>query len=212
MTTLMSRGEVVVRSMRDEDVAPVVRLQLSSLEGSFITELGARFLMAFHRAALDHAQTNAFVAFDEEKRLAGFVMATADVHAFNAHVKRRIVVPMAAALASPSRVRMALRIARGLLEGEPQPPIPAELLLLVVSGTARRRGHGQRLLTTLETAFRAGGIARYRVAVRSHLAVARLFYAAAGFEFEQELRVLGAPMTYLTKRVPAPSANTESHT
>jgi ribosomal protein S18 acetylase RimI-like enzyme len=212
MTAVTSDGEVVVRPMRDEDVAPVVRLQLSFLEGSFITELGARFLMAFHRAALDHAQTKAFVAFDEGKHLAGFVMATIDVHAFNAHVKRRIVVPMATALASPRRTRIALRIALSLFEGEPQPPIPAELLLLVVSGTARRRGHGQRLLTTLEAAFRAEGIARYRVAVRSHLAVARLFYVAAGFDFEEERRVLGAPMTYLTKLVSEPSKPTANST
>jgi hypothetical protein len=44
-------------------------------------------------------------------------------------------------------------------------------------------------------------VSRYRVAVRSHLAAARAFYGATGFEPEQELRVLGHPMTYLTKKI-----------
>jgi hypothetical protein len=39
------------------------------------------------------------------------------------------------------------------------------------------------------------------VAVRSHLSVARAFYLATGFIPEQEMMVLGAPMTYLTKVV-----------
>ena len=36
----------------------------------------------------------------------------------------------------------------------------------------------------------------------SDLRRARSFYEATGFEPEQELQVLGQPMTYLTKRVP----------
>ena len=50
-------------------------------------------------------------------------------------------------------------------------------------------------------AFAAERVSCYRVAVRSHLTVARAFYLATGFQPEQELSVLGAPMTYLTKVV-----------
>jgi GNAT superfamily N-acetyltransferase len=88
-----------------------------------------------------------------------------------------------------------------LVEREPEPYIPAELLLLVVDGRVRRRGIGRQLLGALEDAFAREGVTRYRVAVRSHLASARAFYQSLDFAPEQELAVLGRPMTYLTKDV-----------
>jgi hypothetical protein len=39
------------------------------------------------------------------------------------------------------------------------------------------------------------------VAVRMHLAAARAFYVAEGFQPEQERSVLGHPMIYLTKEI-----------
>jgi hypothetical protein len=53
----------------------------------------------------------------------------------------------------------------------------------------------------MEDAFDRDEVARYRVAVRSHLAAARAFYSALNFEHEQERHVLGRPMVFLTKRV-----------
>jgi ribosomal protein S18 acetylase RimI-like enzyme len=154
-----------------------------------------------HGVALDHPATIALVASDAGAAIVGFAIASLDVHAFNAHVKPRVLPALARALAAPRRWRLAFSIARGLTEPEPQPPIPEELLLLVVDARVRRRGIGQRLLAELETGFARSGARRYRVAVRSHLAVARAFYLALGFQHEQQLLVLGHPMTYLTRRV-----------
>jgi GNAT superfamily N-acetyltransferase len=86
---------------------------------------------------------------------------------------------------------------------EPQPAISAELLLLVVDASVRRHQIGRRLVDALEEVFATEHVVLYRVAVRSHLTVARAFYLATGFVPEQELAVLGAPMTYLTKVVRA---------
>lgn len=194
--------EIVVRRMSTSDIEAVVELQVASLTGSIVTGIGPRFLAAFRAAALQHGQTRAFVAVDADRRIAGFVTASTDVHAFNAHVKPKILVPLLRALASPRGLRIGWNIARGVFEGEPQPSVPAELLL-VAAASYRRRGIAQRLVTSLEDAFRREVVARYRVAVRSHLAVARAFYLATGFEPEQELTVLGQPMTYLTRRVTA---------
>ena len=108
---------------------------------------------------------------------------------------------LASALLHPSRWRLAPSVVRGAIESEPEPYVPAELLLLVVDSRARRRGIGHRLLTELERRLANQQVAVYRVAVRSYLEIARAFYRASGFEPEQELTVLGHPMTYLTKRV-----------
>jgi ribosomal protein S18 acetylase RimI-like enzyme len=193
--------DIAIRPMAPSDIARVAALQVAFLEGSILTELGPRFLTRFHTAALDLESTRAFVAAGSGDDLAGFVVGSVDVDAFNRYVKPRVVLSMACALLPPPRWRLAWSVARGLTEAEPQPHVPAELLLLVVDSRVRRRGIGLQLLSALEASFAAARLSRYRVAVRSHLEVARAFYRASGFELEQQLTVLGHPMTYLTKRV-----------
>ena len=193
---------VDVRVMAESDIDHVVALQSAFLEGSLVTEFGPGFLRRFHAGALSHAATRGFVAVDGGA-IAGFVLASLDVHGFNAHVKPRVLLPLAAALVDPRRWHLAASLLRAPFEPDPQPHIPGELLLLVVDARGRRRGIGRRLLSVLEGAFAKEGVSRYRVAVRSRLTVARAFYEALGFEHEQDLTVLGQPMTYLTKRVDA---------
>ncbi|MBZ5557461.1 MAG: GNAT family N-acetyltransferase [Acidobacteriia bacterium] len=207
MAEALSAAGTTVRPMTVADIDAIVELQLAFLEGSIITALGPGFLVAFYRAALAHPHTLAFVAAEDAGAgagggpVVGFALATLDVGAFNAHVKPRVLRALALAVLSPRGWRLAWSIVRGIGEPEPQPYMPAELLLLVVDSRVRRRRIGHTLLTELEAAFARAQAARYRVAVRSHLAVARAFYLALGFEPEQQLLVLGHPMTYLTKRV-----------
>ena len=192
---------VRIRPMTPADIPPVVALQVAFLEGSIVTELGPSFLARMHAAALDEPATLAHVACDETGAVVGFVIASLDVHAFNRHVKPRVLLALAAALLRPRHWRLLSSVLRGAAEGEPEPYVPAELLLLVVDSRARRRHIGRRLLVELERALASHGVPTYRVAVRSHLEIARAFYLALGFEPEQTLSVLGRPMTYLTKRV-----------
>jgi ribosomal protein S18 acetylase RimI-like enzyme len=187
--------------MTAADIAAVVELQRAFLDGSVVTQLGPRFLTAFYRAALGHPSSCAFVAAEPDGTIGGFALASLDVAAFNRHTKRRVFVPLAQALLTPRGLPLIWRFARSLAEYEPEPPMPAELLLLTVDARYRRRGIGHRLLAAIEQAFAHDGVTRYRVAVRSQLAVARAFYLATGFESEQEALVLGQPMTYLIKRV-----------
>jgi GNAT superfamily N-acetyltransferase len=192
---------VVVRPMTPEDIAAVAELQMAFLDGSIVTQLGPRFLTALHQAALGHPSTRAFVASEADGAIGGFAVASLDVAAFNRHVKRRVFAPLVQTLLTPRGLPLIWRFAQSLIEPEPEPYMPAELLLLTVDSRHRRRGIGQRLLSAAEQAFARDGVSRYRVAVRSQLAVARAFYLATGFEAEQELLVLGQPMAYLTKRV-----------
>jgi ribosomal protein S18 acetylase RimI-like enzyme len=192
---------IAIRPMTPADIAAVVALQIAFLEGSIVTELGPAFLARFHGLALQQPATLAFVACDGAGAIVGFVVASLDVHAFDGYVKPRVLPALALALLLPRRWPLLWSVARGVADAAPQPDVPAELLLLVVDSRVRRRRIGQRLLVELETMLGARAVTRYRVAVRSHLEVARAFYRALGFEPEQELTVLGRPMTYLTKRV-----------
>ena len=187
--------------MSPTDIPAVVALQIAFLDGSIVTELGAVFLTRFHTLALEHESSRAFVARGADDRIVGFALGSLDVHAFNRYVKPRVLASLIRSLLSPSRVGLVGSLARMVAEGEPQPPIPAELLLLVVDPGARRSGVGGGLLKAMEGVFAGQEISRYRVAVRSHLAVARAFYSARAFEHEQERTVLGRPMVYLTKQV-----------
>ena len=191
---------ILVRPIAATDIRALVDLQKASLDGSVITQLGRGFLAAFHAAALEHPSSHALLAV-AGGAIGGFALATVDVDAFNSHVKRRVFVPLLRSLAAPRGLPLMWRFARSLVEPQPEPQMPAELLLLVVDARYRRRGIGQRLLAEMEQAFVGDGVARYRVAVRSHLAVAKAFYMATGFEREQDLLVLGQPMTYLIKRI-----------
>lgn len=165
-----------------------------------VTEFGTDFLRRFHMLALSHPSSIAFVAFDGDG-VVGFLLSSVDVQAFNGYVKPRVVTQALRALLNPRRWHLGVGLLRGLMELEPQPHMPAELLLLVVRGHGRRQGVGRLLVEALEASFGRAGISRYRVAVRSQLTVARAFYQALDFKHEQDLIVLGQPMTYLTKQI-----------
>lgn len=201
LAPVVTAAPTTIRPTTPVDIPSVVALQIAFLEGSIVTEFGPAFLARFHAAALGQPATLAFVACDEAGSIVGFVIASLDVHAFNGYVKPRVLPALAMALLLPRHWALTWSVVRGIVEGEPEPYVPAELLLLVVDARVRRRRIGHRLLVELESALAARGVQRYRVAVRSHLEVARAFYRALGFEPEQELTVLGRPMTYLTKRV-----------
>jgi ribosomal protein S18 acetylase RimI-like enzyme len=187
--------------MSPADIPIVVRLQTSFLNQSIVTGLGPAFLARFHGAALEHEASRAFVARDADGLMIGFALASVDVDGFNRYVKPRVLTATIRSLLSPARFGLVGRLARMVFEGEPHPPIPAELLLLVVDRQARRRGVGGGLIGAVEETFAAQGIRRYRVAVRSRLDAARAFYVALGFQHEQNRTVLGQPMVYLTKQV-----------
>ena len=198
-TASTQASRAALHPMSRADVPAVIAQQHACLRGSIVTELGDRFLTRFHAAALEHPATRAFVAREQE--LIGFAIGTIDVHAFNRFVKPRVLPALVRALLSPRGLMLAPRFVGSIVERKPQPHIPAELLLLAVDERARRQGVGRRLLAALEEDFARDGVAVYRVAVRTRLDDARRFYRAVGFDAEQQMLVLGEPMTYLTKRL-----------
>src|SRR5262245_29376441 len=117
--------------MSHADIPAVVKLQVAFLEGSIVTELGAGFLTRFHSLAVTHESSRAFVA-RHGGNLFGFALGTIDVHAFNRFMKPRVLGALIRSVLTPSRIALVSSLARMMAEGEPQPPLPAELLLLVV--------------------------------------------------------------------------------
>jgi GNAT superfamily N-acetyltransferase len=194
-------SDIDIRPASPGDIAAIVGLQISSLDGSVVTALGSSFLRRFHATALAHSSTRAFVAVGGGDAVVGFLLASTDLESFKRYVQRRVLLSLARALVAPGGWRHAMAFACGLAEADPRPSMPAALLLLFVDSRVRRRGVARQLLMKLDQAFAADGVSRYRVAVRQHLAGARAFYLAEGFQWEQELPVLGHPMIYLTKDV-----------
>ena len=160
-TRVISSLSPRTRPTLPSDVTSIADLQTAYLKGSLVTEFGHRFLRRFHHISLTAPSTCAFVAVEGDV-IVGFVLGTLDVHAFNARVKPRILGSLATALAAPRRWRLLMSLVRGIAEREPQPGIPAELLLLVVEAKGRRRGIGRHLLGVLEAAFSAGAPRRAR--------------------------------------------------
>ena len=194
-----TREDLRIEPMAAADIEAVVRLQVATLPDSLVTQLGPRFLRSFHAHALADEGTIALVARTGEGALAGFTLGTTDGERFRRRMRAALLVELALALAP--RPALARRFALGLLHREPASVVAAELLLLAVHGDHRRRHVGSDLLGGLERRFLSARVPEYRVAVRSWLAPAIGFYRSLAFEVEAEADVLGAPMTYLRRRI-----------
>ncbi len=191
-----ARGRASIRTAGEKDLGPIVAIAGQELGPSLVVRLGPAFLHRMLALARRHPATCLLVAEDASEVVA-FALATRDRHGFDAFLKPRLLAALAAALLR--RPRLAPPFVRSLLDGEAQPPIPAELMLLAVRADHRRASLATDLLEVMESEWRAAGIARYRVSMRSELTVALEFYRHRGFVFEQERSVLGRPMTYLTR-------------
>jgi len=187
-----------LRRLTASDVLAVARLQSGLLQNSAITQLGVGFLVRFYRVALA-AGCEAFVACDADGRVIGAALATEDIARFNAYVTPRIALRLLASLSR--RWALAFRFLRGCFERKPSRHVAAELLLLFVDGSRQRGGTGKRLVQAVEDAFARRGVIEYRVSLRSEIRGAQAFYAAIGFQYDDELIVLGRPMTYLKKQI-----------
>ena len=183
---------LAITPMATSDIESIVELQIETLTTSLVTQLGPRFLRHFHRIILSQSSTVALVARAAGRpELLGFVTGVTSSHRFRGAVKTRCALP--AAFALMRRWTLIRPFVAGLLESQPgpEPESDAELLLLAAS----------QLVEALEEQFLAADVTQYRVAVRSWLVEAVSFYRHHNFEVEAETTVLGAPMTYLRRRI-----------
>ncbi len=193
-------GTIRVRQAREEDIPAIVKLQTRLLGDSLVTQLGEAFLRRFYAAAFQDSNSVAFVAVHEDS-INGFAIGTSDVTGFHRTMMPRIAIAMVVALIAPRRLHLLSRFMHRLFEKEAEPHIDAELVFLFVDSGHQRQRIGSRLVASLEEWLRQRACSRYRVAVRSQLVAAISFYEAAGFTFEQQVNVLGDPMTYLVRRL-----------
>ncbi len=190
---------LTVEPMLDSDIGLAAEMAVRLLPASVLTQLGASFVKALYRAALEHPATVALKAIDSSGTTIGFCLASSDTSDLLRGLRRRLLFTTLRSLLSLVRLKLIPRFVSGIFEDEPRPHLAAELLLLYVDETCQRQGGGRALTGQLETAFRGRRVDRYRVAVRSQLTKAKAFYAATGFVFEQERLVLGEPMTYFVR-------------
>jgi ribosomal protein S18 acetylase RimI-like enzyme len=190
-----------VGPMLADEVTLAAEMAVRLLPASLLAQLGTPFMVTFFKAALDHPDTIALTAMDQAGQVVGFCLASSNTSAFQRSVRARVLGATARALMNPARVRLIPSFIRGFFETEPEPHIPAELLLLYVDGVCQRQGSGRALVEQLERGFKGRGVPRYRVAVRSQLTMAKAFYCATGFVPEQERTVLGEPMSYFVREI-----------
>jgi ribosomal protein S18 acetylase RimI-like enzyme len=187
-----------IRTAGEDDLGAIVAIAGRELEPSLIVRLGPGFVRRLLALALRHPATSLLVAEDANEVVA-FALATRDRHGFDRFLKPRLVPVLTGALLR--QPRLAPAFFRSIVDGEPEPIIPAELMLLAVRADRQRSSLGSQLLDALEAEWRAAGVPRYRVSMRTELTAALEFYRQRGFVFEQERPVLGRPMTYLIKNL-----------
>lgn len=200
--------DVRARRARPEDVDIVAALHVSELPGSFLAQLGTRFLQLLYRRLMLSPAAVLLVA-SEQERVIGFVAGTEDTSSFYKEFLRRDGL-RAAVTAAPRAVRHGRRIAETLgysrrmassgptATGVDALP-PAELLSLAVARVARRRGVGTALVQELQAELERRGVAALRVVVAADNAPAIQAYRTCGFTDAGRVQVhRGQPSQVLT--------------
>jgi len=171
--------------LQREHAPRVAELHCAALAGDFLPSLGQGFLTVFYEGVLDLGVGFGFVAI-EDGRPAGFVLGSADASV----LFKRVVAGRAVTLglrAIPAVIRKPALIAN-VLETflypgkESAAPEKAELVVIGFDAAYRGRGLGRGLVNALDDAFRAQGIASYKVTVLQANQGANSFYRALGFQ------------------------------
>ena len=191
-----------LRPGRAEDVAVVAAMHHTGLPDSFLTLLGAPFLQVLYRRIVASPGSLLVVA-DLDGQVVGFVAGTEDTGLLYRDFVRRDGLK-AGAVAAPRAVRHARRVvetltySRRATTGETPLP-PAELLSLVVAGSARERGVGAALVRHLQADLRARGVDAVRVVVAADNASAVRLYRSCDFSDAGLIQVhRGQPSRVLT--------------
>lgn len=189
------------RAWKASDVPSVARLHREGLRGSFLPELGIRFLETMYELLWATPEVFGFVA-EEEGSVAGFICCTVSRKATDRTLRRRKILLLGKAL--PALLRRPARIVR-LLSGGGYAKKPhkteAELLAVVVRDEKRSRGIGRGLLQLSREEFRRREVDDYCVVVAEENIRAVRFYEKNGLVRQAVVEVFGRPMVELYERL-----------
>lgn len=178
-------SDLVVRELREEDVAACADLHVRSFPGFFLSELGPRFLREFYRGFLGDPSALTAVALAADGSLQGVVVGTTSPSGFFSRLWRRrffgfmlasVLVVLRRPIAAPRLLKAVLY--RG------QVPVEVEGALLssiCVEPSAKARGTGSALISRFRDMARATGMGAYLVTDRDDNEAANAFYQRNGW-------------------------------
>jgi len=168
---------MIVRDMRRDDLADVVRIHRAAFPNFFLSFLGPRFLVEFYGAVMRDGI--ALVAVDDD--IIGFVAGVPEPRGFYRKLVRRRFAPIALALVPaivrrPATIAKVMRRARQRTAEERE---GVELMSLAVDPARQSRGAGRALVQAF--AGRAGGRALWLTTDSVENDRVKSFYESLGF-------------------------------
>lgn len=181
---------VSIRPATTSDSLAIANLHAGMIDSGFLSSLGPSFLDLLYRALISGRYGDVLVA-ETDNGVVGFVAGTSDTGSFyrefiTEHLLQA-VVRLAPALTRPRTWR---RIWETLRYGSSRDePVKAELLSMAVAESARRRGVGRRLVSSLIEKNKERKVRAMKVVVGASNESAIRLYQSCGFGEERVFEV-----------------------
>jgi glycosyltransferase involved in cell wall biosynthesis/ribosomal protein S18 acetylase RimI-like enzyme len=183
-----SNGHVKLRKARPEDARQLARLHMECLPGSFLPQLGSRFLRLLYEAMATD-EDGAIVVADQGGRVVGFISAVRSVPNFYRRFYRthglKALLYALPRLARWPVLKRAWETARYPAR-IPQKP-EAELLSLALDPACRGRGTGRALVEEVLRELGNRGVSEAKGVVHVDLEAPNQMYDRMGFQIVDQL-------------------------
>lgn len=190
-------GEVSIN-----DSHQLAKLHTQALPGDFLPSLGVDFLEAFYGGVIGRRSVFGF-ASRKKGCVEGFVIGTENMGDF---IKLTLINNFLK-LSFLLFVQVLKRplILKNLVEtltysGKENKP-PAELVVIAIDKSSRRKGLGRKLILELESEMKRRGIGEYKLAVTKRNKKANAFYQALNFDYKSSFRLYGKSWNVLVKKL-----------
>lgn len=192
-------GELIastVRPLRADDAPTVAMLHQQGIPTGFLSSLGPKFLTELYSVLADSQHGFGFVC-DLGEAPVGFIACATDTWRFYKEAPRKRGVRLALRLLPHIWRPRALRntIETVLYPSDLPDGLPAaEILSIVVTAKARRRGIGRALVRRAMAAFRGRDIKQAIVSAWAGNEAAEALYRSFGFDVAHTRKHHGLPM------------------
>lgn len=186
-----------VIAMTKQHARSAAQMHRTSIPGGFLSGLGSMFLTQLYAAIPSCPSGFGYVWQEEDGRVAGFIACAENVgKLYKQGLLRRgvlMALPLIRFVLRPSVMKRMWQTLRYPAETDQQLP-QAEILSIVVSSEARRKGIGKALVQAALQEFDRRGAQRAKVAVGADMDPANRFYRRCGFELALTREHHGLPM------------------
>lgn len=202
----MTRLDLHVRPMAEEDAHACAALQMTAIPGTFLNEMGLEFIREIYIKGLCRAVRAIARVGVAGEGPAGFIVIATDHRRLTADLLRGRTLRTAWILSRRclTRPRSAWALARYLFSRRPRSheEAEAEILTVAVRPDCRSQGVGTALMAAALAELDSRGVAACRVQAWRDAARTHRFYARFGFGEPADCRMLGREYAMLIRRRP----------